>query len=310
MALPLIAGATVILGMRRFGGASWPLEGANIDLVVVAIIFFTMANLLRASAWQKLFPKKEQPTKLTLITGVATSGASAPFLPARLDCAVKVAVINRLQPNIRIATVGISLISLGLAEFAAMFPVTALAALTSRNTGMQIVAGLLSIANLGACVILIKEKTAFTFLSRFTRGRVKRAVTGVSERLADTQEARKAVIGFAGCWALRAGGTWALMAGLGLPGLTHLVFVYLALGALSCALPISPGGAAMSIGAGTAILLGCGVSGHLASTYATTGTVVAFSASLATLTVALIAGMASALAPRFKRSIWPALARN
>lgn len=275
LVLPLGAVAAVLASLHEFGGSRWPLQGANLKLVAAAIGFFLLADLLRARAWQRLFPVAERPERSTLLAGIGAAGLSSPFLPARLDCAVKLAVINRLQPAIRISTLGVSLLSLTLAEFAAMVGVSGMAALTATSGSMQLIAILVALANLGAFALLVKEHAVVRLVGRFGQ-RGQRLAAGLSERLSEISEVRNSVVRFAGCWLLRAAGTWALMGALGMPGLTHLLFVYLALGAASCVIPISPGGAAMAIGAGTAILLGCGVPGALATNYATSATVVAF----------------------------------
>lgn len=306
--LPLIALLVTALAVRRFGGSQRPFDGAEPLFVASAVTVLSAAQVLRTVAWSNLFSPCERPAKSALLAGIGASGACAPFLPARLDCAVKLAVINRLQPKTGLAAIGISFVSLGLADFAAMFPVSLMGALTSESRPFALACTVVALANLGACAVIVKGKFIASQLPRLTRGRARKQVQAFCSRLADTRDARAAVIGLSGCWLLRASGAYLLMLTLSLPNPELLVFLYLVIGSASYALPISPGGAAMAVGAGTAILLGSGVNASLASNYALSTAVLSVMAALVSLLIASLWALATGLKPRDALS--PALSES
>ncbi len=293
--LPFVALAIAIAAMKRFGGGGWPLGEADLTLVAASVSFLVCGSIVRAFSWRKLFPEKERPDTNIILLGVGASGASSPFLPARLDCAVKVALINRLSPKTRITTLGVSLASLALAEFASMLPFTLCAALLTHNLMFQIIAGAVALLNFGAVMLMLKGKWLAGKLKRHVRGRFQEGAEALAVRVADSGEAKAALYGFTGCWCLRAASAYTLMYALGVPSPIYVIFLYLALGSLSCSLPISPGGAAMAIGAGTALLVGCGISGKIATSYAASTTVVGFSAAITTFGIAIISISLSSL---------------
>lgn len=272
------AAALAILALvaREFASIGWPLERTDVDLTAAAVAFFLSAFALKALGWQRLFRARERPRSLALAAATGAASVTGLALPGRFDDAVRVAIVHRLpgrRPSV--GTLVLSLFLLGMIDAGAIAPFALVAAIVAP-VGVAVRIGLAVVAAGGvaatAIVAVLPRLHGHDRLARYRLAHWLGRHTPDSPR--DAAWAWGLV---AGSWICRAVGMFLLLDGLGFGLSFPLAISYLAAGAASGALPISPAGAATQAGVGAAVLATAGIGANQA---------VAFGVAAQALTIA------------------------
>src|SRR5256885_6123346 len=117
---------------RHLTRTSWPLQRAHMGLVALAGGLYFASFILRALGWQKLFPASTRPDRSRCLAACGAAAASGAVLPFRLDYLVKIATLRRLAGvTLGLEVIAFSILSLGLVDSVAMFPLAIGAIVTS-----------------------------------------------------------------------------------------------------------------------------------------------------------------------------------
>ncbi len=258
IAFCVIGVAVGFLAARRLTSTSWPLQEANVILVLSASAAYLASFVFRALGWQRLFPG-ERPDRSRCLAACGAAAASGVVLPFRLDYVVKISMLRRLGGvRLGLETVGLSIVTLGLVDAVAMLPLATAAIATSGAifraplvVVMLFCLGCIGVLALGPRLVLLP------FVRRSSR------VTGVLQRVGDhagISRSTFAASGFLfGCWTMRALGSTLLLSALGVGFSPDLALVILCLAAAASILPITAGGAIVSVSASSGVLLALGV---------------------------------------------------
>jgi hypothetical protein len=258
IAFCVIGVAVGFLAARRLTSTSWPLQEANVILVLGASGAYLASFVFRALGWQRLFPG-ERPDRSRCLAACGAAAASGVVLPFRLDYVVKISMLRRLGGvRLGLETVGLSIVTLGLVDAVAMLPLATAAIATSGAifraplvVVMLFCLGCIGVLALGPRLVLLP------FVRRSSR------VTGVLQRVGDhagISRSTFAASGFLfGCWTMRALGSTLLLSALGVGFSPELALVILCLAAAASILPITAGGAIVSVSATSGVLLALGV---------------------------------------------------
>ena len=258
IAFCVIGVAVGFLAARRLTSTSWPLQEANVILVLGASGAYLASFVFRALGWQRLFPG-ERPDRSRCLAACGAAAASGVVLPFRLDYVVKISMLRRLGGvRLGLETVGLSIVTLGLVDAVAMLPLATAAIATSGAifraplvVVMLFCLGCIGVLALGPRLVLLP------FVRRSSR------VTGVLQRVGDhagISRSTFAASGFLfGCWTMRALGSTLLLSALGVGFSPDLALVILCLAAAASILPITAGGAIVSVSATSGVLLALGV---------------------------------------------------
>lgn len=243
---------------RDFSRIGWPLRRTSVELAAAAGAFFLVAFALKALGWQRLFRPAERPRSLALAAATGAASVTGLALPGRFDDAVRVAIVHRL-PGRRpaVGTLVLSLFLLGMIDAGALAPFAAAAAIAApTSTAVRAALGVVAAGGLAA-TLLVGALPHLRTHERFGRYRLTHWLgRHTPESRRDTGWAW-ALVG--GSWIVRAVGVFLLLDAVGLGISFRLAVGYLAAGAASGALPISPAGAATQAGVGAAVLASAGV---------------------------------------------------
>ena len=258
IAFCVIGVAVGFLAARRLTSTSWPLQEANVILVLGASGAYLASFVFRALGWQRLFPG-ERPDRSRCLAACGAAPASGVVLPFRRGYVVKISMLRRLGGvRLGLETVGLSIVTLGLVDAVAMLPLATAAIATSGAifraplvVVMLFCLGVIGVLALGPRLVLLP------FVRRSSR------VTGVLQRVGDhagISRSTFAASGFLfGCWTMRALGSTLLLSALGVGFSPDLALVILCLAAAASILPITAGGAIVSVSATSGVLLALGV---------------------------------------------------
>ncbi len=132
IALCLLSLGACALVARRLSQASWPLQGAEVPLVLLAGGAYLASFGFRGLGWRWLFPSRERPNGARCLAACGAAAARGLVLPFRLDYVVKISVLRRL-PGVRVGldTIAVSIVALGMVDAVAMLPLAASALVTS-----------------------------------------------------------------------------------------------------------------------------------------------------------------------------------
>jgi hypothetical protein len=253
----------VVLVARRLTRTSWPLQDAEIGLVVAAGCAYLASFVFRALGWQRLFPPTERPDRSRCLAACGAAAASGLVLPFRLDYVVKVSTLRRLGGvRVGIEPIALSIVALGLVDAVAMLPLATAALATS---GSAFRAPLIVVQLF--CVCCIGILVAGRRLVRLPLVGRSRRLTAVCRRVGERSITRStfAAGGYLlSCWLMRALGNTLLLAALGVGFSPTFALVVLCMSAAASILPITAGGAIASVGATSAVLLALGTSGSQA----------------------------------------------
>lgn len=268
---------------RRLTSTSWPLERARLDVVAVAAGAYLASFGFRAVGWQRLFPAAQRPDGSRCLAACGAAAASGAVLPFRLDYVVKVSTLRRLGGvRVGLEAIALSIVALGIVDAVAMLPLATVALITS---GTLFLAPLIVVQIFCLCCLGIlfagQRLDRLPFVSRSAR------MTALCRRVGERTFSRSTCVagGFLlGCWLMRATGNTLLLAALGVGFSPSFALVILCLSAAASILPITAGGAVVSIGATSGVLVGLGVSGERAVNFS-------LSAGMLLTASALVAGL-------------------
>jgi uncharacterized membrane protein YbhN (UPF0104 family) len=238
---------------------SWPLQEANVALVLTASTAYLSSFFLRALGWQRLFPG-DRPDRSRCLAACGAAAASGVILPFRLDYAVKIWTLRRLGGvRVGLDSIGLSIVSLGMVDAVAMFPL-AVCALVTGDPAFRAPLVVVLLCCLGCITALVlgPRLVRLPFVDRCDR--VERTFSRVGEHVALSRSTFVAGGFLFGCWTMRALGGTLLLSALGAGFSPPLALVVICLAAATSILPITAGGALVNVGTTSVVLLGLGVS--------------------------------------------------
>jgi hypothetical protein len=287
MLLPVAALAAAFLVARRITSTSWPLAGAKIELVIGAGAAYLASFGFRALGWQRLFPATARPDRGRCLAACGAAAASGAVLPFRLDYLVKIETLRRLGGvTLGLDAIAISIISLGLVDAVAMLPL-AVAALVTSGAVFRAPLVVVLLFCLG-CVAVLALGPAIGRLPLISRsGRLQALCARVGGSAARTSSTLAAGVLLLGCWLSRALGSTLLLWALGVGFSPGIALLILCLAAAASILPITAGGAIVSVGATSGVLLAVGVPTRAAVNFS-------LASGLLLTSTALVAGVVGA----------------
>jgi hypothetical protein len=276
--------AVAVLVARRITGTGWPLEGAQVELVLCAGASYFASFVFRALGWQRLFPAAARPDRSRCLAACGAAAASGTILPFRLDYVVKITTLRRLAGvTIGLDAIALSILTLGLVDAVAMFPL-AVAALVTSGAIFRAPLTVVLLFCLGCIAVL----TVGPRISRLPLLARSSHLQGICQRVGDHAAFTGSTFAagglLLGCWLMRALGSTLLLLALGAGFSPTFALVILCLAAAASILPITAGGAIASIGATSGVLLALGVPTRTAINFSlASGLLLTSSALVATL---------------------------
>ena len=270
--------AACFLTARRLTASGWPLAQANVVLVLTASAAYLASFFLRALGWQRLFPG-DRPDRSRCLAACGAAAASGVVLPFRLDYAVKIWTLRKLGGvRLGLDTVGLSILSLGMVDAVAMFPLAVCALATSDAIfRAPLVVVLLFCIGCITALVLGPRLVRLPFVDRSDR--VQRGFRRVGDHVAVSRATFVAAGFLFGCWMTRALGCALLLSALGAGFSPFLALVVICLAAATSILPITAGGAIVNIGTTSVVLIGLGVTQQAAINFSlASGMLLTFSA--------------------------------
>jgi uncharacterized membrane protein YbhN (UPF0104 family) len=268
---------------RRLTTAGWPLQQANVALVVIASTAYISSFFLRALGWQRLFPG-DRPDRSRCLAACGAAAASGVVLPFRLDYVVKIWTLRRLGGvRLGLDTVGLSIVSLGMVDAMAMFPLAVCAFITSDAVfRAPLVVVLLFCLGCITALVLGPRLVLLPFVDRSDR--LQRSFRRVGEQVSVSRSTFVAGGFLFGCWTTRALGCTLLLSALGAGFSPSFALVVICLSAATSILPITAGGVLVNVGTTSVVLLGLGVSRQAAINFSlASGMLLTFSALAAAI---------------------------
>jgi Lysylphosphatidylglycerol synthase TM region len=286
-ALCLLALATCVLVARRLTNASWPLEHAELGLVLLGGSAYLVSFGLRALGWRQFFPSRQRPDCARCLASCGAAAASGAVLPFRLDYLVKITVLRRLRGvRLDLDTIVLSIVTLGMVDAVVMLPL-AIAAITT--SGVVFIAPLTVVILF--CVCCLGVLVAGPRIARLPLVHRSRRATTVLERVAESSTVTRStfVAGafLLGCWWSRALGSTFLLMALGTPFSPMLAVVVLCMAGAASILPITSGGAVAGMGATAGVLFALGLSKDVAINFSLASGLLITSAALTAAVVGL-----------------------
>lgn len=289
--LSAAAVAAAFLVARRITSTSWPLAGARIELVIGAGAAYLASFGFRALGWQRLFPANARPDRGRCLAACGAAAASGAVLPFRLDYLVKIATLRRLGGvKLGLDAIAISILTLGVVDAVAMLPL-AVAALVTSGAVFRAPLVVVLLFCLG-CVAVLALGPQIGRLPLIARSSRLQALCGrIGGRACHTSSTLAAGVLLLGCWLMRALGNTFLLWALGVGFSPGIALLILCLAAAASILPITAGGAIVSIGATSGILLAVGVPTRAAVNFSLASGLLLTSTAL----VAAVVGAAASL---------------
>jgi Lysylphosphatidylglycerol synthase TM region len=246
------------LTARKLTTTDWPLQQANVALVLTASAAYLASFFLRALGWQRLFPG-DRPDRSRCLAACGAAAASGVVLPFRLDYVVKIWTLRRLGGvRLGLDTVALSIVSLGMVDAVAMFPL-AVCALATSSTLFRAPLIVVLLFCLGCITILAlgPRLMRLPFVDRSDR--VQRSFKRVGDHAGLSRSTFVAGGYLFGCWSMRTLGCTLLLSALGAGFSPSFALVVICLAAATSILPITAGGAIVNIGTTSVVLLALGV---------------------------------------------------
>jgi uncharacterized membrane protein YbhN (UPF0104 family) len=266
------------LTARRLTTTGWPLQRANLALVLAASGAYLTSFFLRALGWQRLFPG-DRPDRSRCLAACGAAAASGVVLPFRLDYVVKIWTLRKLGGvRLGLDTVGLSIVSLGMVDAVAMLPLAVSALATSDAVfRAPLVVVLLFCLGCITALVLGPRLVQLPFVGRSDR--VERSFRRVGEHVGVSRSTFVAGGFLFGCWSMRVLGCALLLSALGAGFSPSLALIVICLAAATSILPITAGGAIVNIGTTSLVLLGLGVTQRAAINFSlASGMLLTFSA--------------------------------
>lgn len=290
--------AACFLVARRLTSASWPLQEANVALVILAGGAYLASFGFRALGWQRVFPSLQRPDCARCLAACGASAASGTVLPFRLDYVVKILMLRRLRGvRLGLDTIVLSVVTLGIVDAVAMLPL-AVAAIATSGAIFRAPLLVVIVWCLGCTAILIAgpRLVRLPLVHRW-----KRSAT-IVRRLGESANVTHSTFvagGFLfGCWTSRAFGSACLLMALGTGFSPTLALVVLCLAAAASILPMTAGGAVAGMGATAGILFALGVAKDVAINFALASALLLLLAALAAALVGVAGSLTLALRAR------------
>jgi hypothetical protein len=279
-------GASVLVA-RHLSDANWPLQDAQVPLVLLAGCSYLAGFGFRALGWHKLFPSHERPDGARCLAACGAAAASGVVLPFRLDLVVKISTLRRLGGvTLGIETIAVSILALGMVDAVAIAPLAATALALSGPVlrAPLLVVVLFCLGSLG--ILTLGQRVGRLPLV----GRSDRLHT-LYRRVADSTRLSRptlvAVLLLLGCWTSRAVGSTLLLSALGAPFSPTLALVVLCMSRVTSILPITVGGAVAGMATTAGVLLTLGVSKGVAVNFALASGLMLTAAALAAAAIGL-----------------------
>jgi hypothetical protein len=278
------------LAARRLTSTSWPLQEANVVLVLLASAAYLASFIFRALGWQRLFPG-DRPDRSRCLAACGAAAASGVVLPFRLDYVVKIATLRRLGGvRLGLETVGLSIISLGLVDAVAMLPLAIGAIATSGAIfRAPLIVVLLFCLGCMAVLALGPRLVLLPFARRSQR--VERIFMRVGDHAGISRSTFVASGFLFGCWTMRALGSALLLSALDVGFSPSFALVVLCMAAAASILPITAGGAIVSIGATSGVLLALGVTQRAAINFSLASSMLLTMSALAAAVIGVSGSM-------------------
>lgn len=290
-----LAGAVFVA--RHITKTSWPLQGARFELVLGAGVAYLASFVFRALGWQRLFPASTRPDRSRCLAACGAAAASGAVLPFRLDYLVKIATLRRLAGvTLGLEVIAFSIISLGLVDSVAMFPL-AIGAIVTSGAIFRAPLVVVLLFCLG-CIGVLTLGPRIARLPLIARSsRMQAACRRLGGSAACTGSTFAAGGFLLGCWVLRALGNTLLLWALGVGFSPTFALVILCMAAAASILPITAGGAVVGVGATSGVLLALGVPTRAAVNFSLASGLLLTSTAL----VAALVGVSGSLFFAFNR---------
>ena len=267
VAFSIVIVAACFLAGRRLTTTGWPLQEANVALVLAAAAAYLSSFFLRALGWQRLFPG-DRPDRSRCLAACGAAAASGVVLPFRLDYIVKIWTLRNLGGvQLGLDTVALSIVSLGMVDAVAMLPL-ALGALATSDAIFRAPLIVVLLFCLGCIAVLILGPRLVQLPLVHRCDRVERSFRRVGDHAGISRSTFVAGGFLLGCWTMRALGCALLLSALGAGFSPPYALVVICLAAATSILPITAGGAIVNIGTTSAVLLGLGVTQRAAINFA------------------------------------------
>lgn len=260
------AAVALILAVRHFVLTGWPLDGGHPLIVATVGALFVLAYGLKALGWGRLFAPSERPRPLALAAAGGGASIMGLALPGRFDEVIRIAVVRRYPAcPAGVATICLSLVTLGLLDAVALFPfATASATFSGLSPPVRAGFALVGAGGLAAAAIVVAlpRLTASARLGRL------RLVRWLAPRATPLRPASHAWVLILASWLVRVLALVLLLETLGLGFSIPLAVMFVCAGAASAAIPFGLAGAATQVGAGATLLAVSGVEGSRALGFA------------------------------------------
>jgi uncharacterized membrane protein YbhN (UPF0104 family) len=258
IAFSIVVVGACFLTARRLTTTAWPLQEANVPLVLAAATAYLVSFFLRALGWQRLFPG-DRPARSRCLAACGAAAASGVVLPFRLDYVVKIWTLRRIGGvRLGLDTVALSIVSLGMVDAFAMLPLAVCALATSSTVFLApLIVVLLFCVGCVSILALGPRLVRLPFVDRSER--IERSFKRVGNH-AGLSRATFVAGGFLfGCWSMRTLACAVLLSALGAGFSPSFALVVICLAAATSILPITAGGAIVNIGTTSVVLVALGV---------------------------------------------------
>lgn len=287
----LLALVACVLVARRLTSSSWPLEHAELSLVVAAAGAYLAAFGFRALGWRYVFASDHRPDSARCLAACGLASASGSVLPFRLDYVVKVATVRRLSGvTLGLDTIVLSIVALGVVDAVALLPL-AIAAFATAGTAFVAPLAVVILFCVGCLGVLV----AGSRLARLPLVHRSKLATMVLARVGKTSAVNRSTLVAGGmlfaCWISRIGGGTFLLLALGAGFSPMFVLVVLCMAGLISIVPLTAGGGVATIGATAGVLLALGVSRDVAINFSLASGLLVTAAALAAALVGLTASL-------------------
>lgn len=297
--------AACVLVARQLTSASWPLQGAELGLVLAAGAAYLAAFGFRALGWRQVFRSDERPDSARCLAACGLASASGTVLPFRLDYLVKVAAVRRLSGvRLGLDTIVVSIVVLGVVDAVALLPLAIWAFATAGTVFLAPLAVVVLF-----CVGCLAVLVAGPRLVRLPLVHRSKRATLVCQRVGRTSGVTRSTFGagllLLACWIARIGGGTCLLLALGAGFSPLFVLVVLCMAGMTSILPVTAGGGVATMGATAAVLLALGVSRDVAINFSLASGLLVTAAALAAALVGLAGSLLLALLRRSSRASGP-----
>lgn len=259
--LSVVACALVIRHVTR---TSWPLQDAELSLVLLSGAAYFASFGFRAIAWRRTFPSVGRPDRSGCLAACGAAAASGAVLPFRLDYLVKITVLRRLRGNgIRLETIVLSIVSLGILDAITMLPL-ALSALATSGPIFRAPLVVVVLFCVGCLGVLLAGRRLVRLPLIGRSRRLTMICRLVGDSVVLTRSTLVAGLSLFACWTLRVLGGVSLLLALGGGFSPTLVLVILCMAGATAIVPITAGGAIAGMGATAGVLFALGASRDVA----------------------------------------------